>query len=293
MLILLSLIFLFDFGWFREQFCIVACPYGRWQSVWLDEKSMVVGYDAYRGEPRRGQVGFGERAGDCVNCLRCIQVCPTGIDIRRGVQMECIACTACIDTCDEVMLALGKKPGLVRYTTQALLTSATRSSRSFSVVWRARPISYLGVVAALLAGFAYSQLYREPLWVAVHRPPGPPYLSSTLSDGSREIVNPLRVSIRNQLSKPVRLTIEIGSTGATPLNGLTLTGETSEQFFQPGEKKDLMVFAKLKSAPGETAVLRIDAKLQLILDLPASSPSTLPTKESSELMTRDFRFLTP
>jgi hypothetical protein len=106
-------------------------------------------------------------------------------------------------------------------------------------------------------------------------------------------VNPLRVSIRNQLSKPVRLTIEIGSTGATPLNGLTLTGETSEQFFQPGEKKDLMVFAKLKSAPGETAVLRIDAKLQLILDLPASSPSTLPTKESSELMTRDFRFLTP
>lgn len=119
-------LFLFDFGWFREQFCVIMCPYGRFQSVMLDSNSLVVAYDEKRGEPRRGFVLPGATQGDCVNCLRCVQVCPTGIDIRRGLQMECIACTACVDACDEVMTKIKKPIGLIRYTTLAQLKGHTR-----------------------------------------------------------------------------------------------------------------------------------------------------------------------
>ena len=102
----------FDLAWFREQFCIVLCPYGRLQSALLDSDSLVVGYDTKRGEPRGKK---GATTGDCVDCLRCVQVCPTGIDIRQGLQLECIGCTACIDACDSVMAKLDRKPGLIRY----------------------------------------------------------------------------------------------------------------------------------------------------------------------------------
>ncbi len=93
-----------NFSWFREQLCVVLCPYGRLQSVLLDEDSLVVGYDATRGEPR-GKKGKAE--GDCVDCNRCVVVCPTGIDIRNGLQMDCVACTACIDACDDIMVKGG------------------------------------------------------------------------------------------------------------------------------------------------------------------------------------------
>ncbi|MEI8313213.1 MAG: cytochrome c oxidase accessory protein CcoG, partial [Verrucomicrobiota bacterium] len=102
----------FNFAWFREQFCIVLCPYGRLQSVLIDDNSIVVGYDELRGEPR-GKPG--ETTGDCVDCRRCVQVCPTGIDIRQGLQLECISCAACVDACDDVMKKLGRRLGLVRH----------------------------------------------------------------------------------------------------------------------------------------------------------------------------------
>lgn len=115
MIVISTAIIAFDFGWFREQFCIIACPYGRMQSVLMDDHSLVVAYDATRGEPRKQDRHDTASTGDCINCYRCVQVCPTGVDIRRGVQLECIMCTACIDACDSVMDKINKPKGLIRY----------------------------------------------------------------------------------------------------------------------------------------------------------------------------------
>ncbi|HUO09456.1 MAG TPA: cytochrome c oxidase accessory protein CcoG [Phycisphaerae bacterium] len=118
---------MFDFYWFREQMCLIACPYGRFQSVLLDQWSRIVSYDKRRGEPR-GKLHRsvtlplaegGSAAGDCIDCHMCVATCPTGIDIRDGLQMECINCTQCIDACDAVMTRINKPRGLIRYSSQA------------------------------------------------------------------------------------------------------------------------------------------------------------------------------
>ncbi len=103
----------FSFSWFREQFCIILCPYGRIQSALTDDDTVIIGYDARRGEPRGKKSD--PNAGDCINCSRCVQVCPTGIDIRNGLQLECIGCAGCIDACNEVMDKTDRPRGLIRY----------------------------------------------------------------------------------------------------------------------------------------------------------------------------------
>ncbi len=137
-----------NFAWFREQVCVVLCPYGRLQSVLTDPHSLLVGYDEGRGEPRgkKGTAG----AGDCVDCKRCIAVCPTGVDIRNGSQLECLACTACIDACDDVMDRLGRPRGLIRYDSQEGLSGKKRH------IVRPRVIFYSGlmVVGAVVAAVA-------------------------------------------------------------------------------------------------------------------------------------------
>ncbi len=118
-------VFYFIFAWFREQVCIIACPYGRLQSVMLDNKSIVVAYDYKRGEKEKGRAKFRKNEdreasgkGDCIDCFQCVHVCPTGIDIRNGTQLECINCTACIDACDDMMDAVNLPRGLIRYASE-------------------------------------------------------------------------------------------------------------------------------------------------------------------------------
>lgn len=148
---------LFNFYYFREQFCMIACPYGRFQSVMLDRNSYIVSYDTTRGEPRKkGKRATGNeaqlpvleiaRVGDCIDCGRCTAVCPTGIDIRKGLQLECIHCAQCVDACDDVMRRVGLPTGLIRYSSQDALVGKKSH-------WlRARTIIYptlIGIAATL------------------------------------------------------------------------------------------------------------------------------------------------
>lgn len=148
----------FNFAWFREQLCLIICPYGRLQSAMIDDHSVVIGYDTDRGEPR-GKPGA--VAGDCVDCRRCVQVCPTGIDIRHGLQMECIGCAACVDACDEVMLRLKRPRGLVRYDSLAGFGGGvTRLIRARTVVY-----TVLLVIGAAVMTWSFSTVRGSALQV--------------------------------------------------------------------------------------------------------------------------------
>ncbi len=130
----MTLAMLFLFGYFREQLCSIVCPYGRLQSVLLDRRSLIVGYDALRGEPRgKLTAGCGTSKGQCVDCNLCVRTCPAGIDIRKGLQMECVHCTQCIDACDKVMTTLNLPLGLIRYGSQASFETGKQQRRALLV----------------------------------------------------------------------------------------------------------------------------------------------------------------
>ncbi len=166
---LLTAIFFLDFGWFREQFCIIACPYGRMQSVIMDEHSMAIVYDAKRGEPRRQPGDKKEDHADCIDCFACVRACPTGIDIRRGVQLECIACTNCIDACDDIMRKINMPEGLLRYDTQASIDG------NKTKVLRPRNIIYLMALFIITAGLIYSVNISSNFTATILRGPGQPF----------------------------------------------------------------------------------------------------------------------
>lgn len=159
-----------NFAFFREQLCLVICPYGRLQSVLTDSDTVSIGYDAKRGEPRSHRKTKGEQKGDCVDCGRCVVVCPTGIDIRNGLQLDCIACTACVDACDEVMTRLAKPRGLIRYDSQSGLAGKKRR------VLRPRIYIYaaLGVLGLTVASFSVRS--REPFESNLLRLAGSPFV---------------------------------------------------------------------------------------------------------------------
>jgi cytochrome c oxidase accessory protein FixG len=188
-----------DFTWFREQTCLVACPYGRWQSVLLDRQSLIVAYDARRGEPRGH--GKGERAGlgDCVDCGACVLTCPTGIDIRDGLQMECIHCTQCADACDAVMAKLGKPAGLIRYASQDAL--AGRRLR----LLRPRTVLYPAAFTLFFGAFLYTLTTRAPADVTLLGAIGAPFTR----EAGDTIVNQVRVRIANRTRTPARYTLEL------------------------------------------------------------------------------------
>ena len=185
-------------GWLREQVCIYMCPYARFQSAMFDRDTLVISYDAGRGEPRGSRKrGTDHRAaglGDCINCTMCVQVCPTGIDIRDGLQHQCIACAACVDVCDQVMERMGYPKGLVRYTTQNAVDG--RPTR----VVRPRTLIYAGGLAALLAVFAGSLALRVPAELDVIRDRNALYRET----GDGLIRNVYTLKIVNMHDEPLR-----------------------------------------------------------------------------------------
>jgi cytochrome c oxidase accessory protein FixG len=153
-------------GFLREQVCKYMCPYARFQSAMFDRDTMIVSYDEVRGEPRgsrpRGTDAAARGQGDCIDCTLCVQVCPTGIDIRKGLQYECIGCAACIDACDGVMDKVGSPRGLIRYATQNALAGRWSATRQLARVFRPRVLVYGSVMLVITAAFVTSLVLREP-----------------------------------------------------------------------------------------------------------------------------------
>lgn len=199
-LVAFSGIFMFVFSWFREQACIVVCPYGRLQGVLLDDNSINVMYDYVRGEPRspiRKQATEVAPKGDCVDCGLCVQVCPTGIDIRNGTQMECVNCTACIDACDEVMVKVDRPTGLIRYASENSI------KQGFQKLFTGRVKGYTFVLMLLVAAFVSLIATREDLEGTITRFPGMTYQARP--DG--KVSNLYNITLINKTFEPQSVTI--------------------------------------------------------------------------------------
>jgi cytochrome c oxidase accessory protein FixG len=212
-------------GWMREQMCFHICPYGRFQSVMFDRDTLIVSYDAERGEPRgarKRNSSKTEELGDCIDCNLCVHVCPTGIDIRDGLQMECIQCAACVDACDSVMDRMGYARGLVRYTTERELVEKEKTH------WlRPRLIGYSAVLAIMFALFAWTLVARVPLQIEAIRDRNQLYRVSP--DGQTvENVYLLKITNKTQNEQEYRISM------SAP-NGLRLDMRRPEILLDAGE----------------------------------------------------------
>jgi len=202
-LVVVTVLMLFDFSYFRDQMCTVACPYGRLQGVLFDQDTLIVGYDPGRGEPRgnmKARKGE-EHYGDCIDCGRCVTTCPTGVDIRRGLQLECIGCAQCIEACDEVMDKIGKPRGLIRYTSERELeTGEKRFARPRVFIYGALGVVLLSILGVLTFG-------RGGADVEILRGAREPF--RMLPTG--EVANILRVRITNNLHEAQAFTVELAN----------------------------------------------------------------------------------
>jgi cytochrome c oxidase accessory protein FixG len=208
-------------GFLREQVCKYMCPYARFQSAMFDKDTMIVTYDEARGEPRGSRSKKADPAalglGACVDCTLCVQVCPTGIDIRKGLQYECIGCGACADVCDEVMDKVGYPRGLVKYSTQNGLTQGWSRAQMFRRALRPRVLVYFGILLAITVAVMVSLYLRTPLKVDVIRDRGA--LARMVEQG--RIENVFRLQIMNATESKQRYVISVSG-----LPGIEIASDT-------------------------------------------------------------------
>ncbi len=196
---------------FREQACLVVCPYGRLQGVLLDRNSVVIAYDYKRGE-QRGKIHRNEerKLGDCVDCHQCVDVCPTGIDIRNGTQLECINCTACIDACDHVMDKVGFPKGLIRFASENNITNRER----FSIT--PRIIGYSSLLIILFSTLVTLLAFRTDVETTLLRTPGQMYQQV----GADSISNLYNIQVVNKTFDDIQLTFEVAATDVSGENNV-------------------------------------------------------------------------
>ena len=244
----LTLVLYFCFSWFREQFCIVMCPYGRIQSALSDDNTMVIGYDEKRGEPR-GKASDPSH-GDCIDCRRCVNVCPTGIDIRNGLQLECIGCAACIDACDDIMTKLNRPTGLVRYSSHNALHGKKQK------ILRPRIFAYCALMLLGATAFGFTAYKKaRPFTAQVNKMPGLPYQKD--NTGVRNVYQVHLFNKRNQ-----EVTFDIFIKDAP--DWVTTSGTTRDITLAPQEEKtyNLVVIAPAMQYDGAFS-FTIEVKSQL------------------------------
>lgn len=241
---------MFDFCFFREQTCLVACPYGRLQSALMDRHSLIVTYDKGRGEPRRpmrsgaipgagagGDVSLKQAAlGDCINCVKCVTTCPTGIDIRDGLQMECIGCAQCIDACDDVMTRVGRPKGLIRYSSQAMVEGGASS------LWRPRTVIYPVLLLVAVGAFVGLLVTRAPFDLDLLPRQGAPFYELP----SGEVANQMRISLANRTDGAAEYALSLHGP-----EGARIVGEAPVIALKPQESRIVSLVAAVpKEAMG-------------------------------------------
>ena len=201
-MIIFTAAFYFTFAWFREQVCTLVCPYGRLQGVLIDKQTINVYYDFKRGENRskwrKGEDRAAEGKGDCIDCNQCVVVCPTGIDIRDGQQLECVNCTACIDACDEVMVKVGLPKGLIRYATEDEI------EKEVPFKFTGRMKAYTGVLLLMIGFLGYLLSNRGVMEAKFIKPAGSTYF---VRDGN--ITNIYNYTFLNKATKDQLVTIKV------------------------------------------------------------------------------------
>lgn len=241
----------FDFLYFREQTCLIACPYGRFQSVMLDRRSLIVTYDELRGEPRghgKPELTDGTPSkGDCVDCGMCVQVCPTGIDIRNGLQMECLHCAQCIDACDSVMTTLHMPKGLVRYSNQDSVGKKAAS------IWRPRLIIYPVALTITLSLFTYFLLTKKDFDAKILRT-----LGNTFSVGESGLIDDtLRLSLTNRTTEARSYNLEVIS----PASGKVRSIEQETIELAAGEHRYVPILVSANFADFDDGRCRIKLRI--------------------------------
>ena len=233
-------------GYMREQVCKYMCPYARFQSAMFDKDTLIVTYDSERGEPRGARSKKADpralNLGACVDCSLCVQVCPTGIDIRKGLQYECIGCGACADVCDSVMDKVGYPRGLVKYSTQNAVHQHWTRAQTLRHVLRPRVLVYVGILATVLVAMGVSLALRSPFKVDVVRDRGT--LARIVAGGKME--NVYRLQIMNATEQAQEFTVE-----ATGLDGIQASMDQPTLAIGPAQARWVAVRVQI---PYEAAV---------------------------------------
>lgn len=236
-------------GFLREQVCKYMCPYARFQGVMFDPDTLVITYDPERGEPRGARRKGTDVAvlGDCVDCNLCVVVCPTGIDIRKGQQYECIGCGACIDACDPVMEKVGKPRGLIRYTTENALAKHFTAKDVVSHILRPRIVLYTTILVAITVASIWSLASRVPLKVDIMRDPS--VLSREADDGRIENVYNLKIMNTTEEAKRYALSVD-------GMEGIELIGERIVEVAS-AENHEVTVVVRVPPESGKKGANRI------------------------------------
>jgi len=271
-------------GYMREQVCKYMCPYARFQSAMFDDDTLVVTYDEVRGEPRGGRSRSAEvnskELGSCIDCSLCVQVCPTGIDIRKGLQYECIGCGACADICDTVMDKMGYARGLVKYSTQNAIANHWSHKQMLRRILRPRVILYASILALLVVALITSLWVRTPFRVNVVRDRG--VMARLSDDGKLENVYRLQIMNGTEETQHYRLNV-------TGIKDLEIEAESAEDSVdsehhksitvKPAESRWVIVDLKIPDGVMESGSHKIEFEIQAL--------------ESKETITEKSVFLVP